>query len=203
MAAEPGSGTTDRDRDAPEFCVNFPRDLTPQLDVLTEALNGRGDDLGAIFSVLVDDLSVGVSSFAGLSITVAVKGEPVTLTAMNSPRAAASMLLPLSTGTQTGHVVFYAENPGAFTDLAAGTQFALGPGCDVIIDGHLPPPTALDAQLSLDAVTDRSTTNQALGFLIGQGYPPEQAQAELTRRAAAETGAAMNCPEGTADRPPT
>lgn len=165
--------------------MDFSRSLTARLAVLTEALASGGDDLRTMLTVLVDDLSAGISSFAGLSITVPVDGEPVTLTAMNSSTAAASMLLPLRAGTGAGHVVFYAENPGAFVDLAADAQFALGPGWGVVVDGHLPPPNALAAQRGLDAVTDRSTVNQGLGFLIGQGYPPERAHVELARRASA------------------
>lgn len=185
ITARPGPGTKDRDRDAPEFCVDFSRDLMTQLDVLTQALDASGDDLGVILAVLVEDLSAGTSSFAGLSITVTVDDEPVTLTAMNSATAAASLLLPLGPGNPTAQVVLYAQNPGAFIDLAADAQFAMGPACDIVIDGHLPPPTAVAAQRSLDLVSDRSSLNQALGFLIEEGHPPGRAQAELARRAAA------------------
>lgn len=170
--------------------MDFSPDLTTQLDVLTEALDGSGDDLRTILDVLVGDLSAGISSFAGLTITVSVDGEPVTLTAMNSLTAAASMLLPSTAGAQTGHVVVYAQNPGAFIDLAADAQFTLGAGGGVVVDGHLPPPTAFAAQRGLEGLADRSTINQAVGFLIGKGYPPDQAQAELVRRAAA-TGATV------------
>lgn len=166
--------------------MDFSPDLTTRLDVLTEALDGSGDDLRTILGVLVGDLSAGVSSFAGLTITVSVDGEPVTLTAPNSLTAAASMLLPLTSGAQTGHVVVYAQNRGAFIDLAADAQFALGPGSGgVVVDGHLPPPTASATQRGLDGLADRSTINQAVGFLIGKGYPPDQVHAELARRAAA------------------
>ncbi len=123
--------------------MELSRDLTTQLDVLTEALGGSGDDLLTILRVLVDDLSVGISSFAGLSVTLSVDGEPVTMTAMYSPTAAASVLLPLPAGNQAGYVVVYAQNPGACNDLAADIRIALADGGqDVVVDGHLPPPTA-------------------------------------------------------------
>lgn len=170
----------------------FSSDLMTQLDVLTEALDGSGDDLPTILGVLVDDLAGGISSFAGLSVTVSVGGEPVTMTAMNSSRAVASVLLPLTAGTRAGHIVFYAQNPGAFNDLAADAQFTLGTGGDIIVDGHLPPPTSAAAHRDLNGLTDRSTINQAIGFLIGQGYPPTQAQAELARRA---TAAGVSLPQ--------
>lgn len=172
--------------------MDFSADLTLQLDVLTEALDGNGDDLRTILSVLFDDLSVGISSFAGLTVTVSGDGEPVTMTVMNATTAAASVLLPLTRGTQGGHVVLYAQNPGAFIDLAADARITLGSGGDVVVDGHLPPPTASAGQRSLDAVTDRSAIDQALGFLIGQGYPPEEARTELDRRS---TAAGISLPE--------
>lgn len=165
--------------------MDLSRDLTTHLDVLTEALDGSGDDLSSILSVLVDDLSAGISSFAGLSITVSVDGEPVTMTAMNSPTAAASMLLPLTAGNRSGHVVFYAQNPGTFNDLAADARLILDPGDEIIVDGHLPSPTTFAVTSTLDAWTDRSTVDQAMGFLIGLGYPPDQARTELARRATA------------------
>lgn len=108
------------------------------------------------------------------------------MTAMNSHTAGTSMLLPLSAANTGGaHILLYALNPGAFTDLAVDARTATGLEDDVVIDGHLPPPTPFAAHRSLEAVADRSTINQALGLLIGEGYPPARAQTELTRRAAA------------------
>jgi hypothetical protein len=167
--------------------VDFSRDLTTQLDALTEALDGSGDDLHTILGVLVDDLSAGISSFVGLSITMPGGPEPITVTAMNSHTAATSMMLPLTSAMtgDGGHIVLYAENPGAFTDLAVDARTALGLGGDVVVDGHLPPPTPFDVRASVGALADRSSIDQAVGYLVGQGYPPGQAAVELRRRAAA------------------
>jgi hypothetical protein len=186
-AAGPGPGTTDSDRDAPECRVDFSRDVTTQLDALTEALDGSGDDLHTILGVLVDDLRAGISSFVGLSITVPGGQEPVTVTAMNSHTAATSMLLPLTSAMTAdgGYIVLYAETPGAFTDLATDARTVTGLGADVVVDGHLPPPTPFAVQAGVDALADRSSIDQAVGFLVGQGHPPAQAKAELARRAAA------------------
>ncbi|MGI8589401.1 MAG: hypothetical protein ACR2M5_00150 [Nakamurella sp.] len=163
--------------------MDFSRNLTMQLDVLTEALDGSGDDLDTIFGVLFDDLSVAITSFVGLSITVPAGQELVTVTAMNSHTAASSMLVPLNAANAGGgQIVFYAQNPGAFTDLAADTAIALGPGGDMVLDGHLPSPTSLR---SVEALADRSIINQGVGFLIEQGHSPAQAQTELGRRATA------------------
>jgi hypothetical protein len=164
--------------------VEFSRNLMTHLDALTEALDGSGDDLATILTVLADDLTVDISSFAGLSITVPVGGQPVTITAMHSDTAATSMLLQLTAETGGGHIVFYAHNPGAFTDLAADAHTMLGPhGGDIMVDGHLPPPTAVAAQAGLAFLADRATIDQAIGFLIERGDPPELARAELRRLA--------------------
>jgi hypothetical protein len=166
--------------------VQFSRNLIMHLDALTEALDGSGDDLATILTVLADDLTMDISSFTGLSITVPVGAQPVTITAMRSHTAATSMLLPLTAETGGGHIVFYAHNPGAFTDLAADARTMLGlDGGDIVVDEHLPPPTAVAAQAGLAVLADRATIDQAIGFLMEQGDPPELARAELRRRAAA------------------
>ncbi|MEO5834466.1 MAG: hypothetical protein ABIR83_13990 [Nakamurella sp.] len=165
--------------------MDFSTDLTAHLATLTEALNGSGDDLGTILGVLFDDLVVGISSFVGMSITVSAGQEPVTVTAMRSHAADASMLLPLGAVAGGGHIVLYAQNRGAFVDLAADARSLSDHSGEIIVDGHLPPPTAFAAHTSMDRLADRSSIDQALGFLIGQGYPPPQARAELTRRASA------------------
>ncbi|MET3808421.1 hypothetical protein ABIB25_005450 [Nakamurella sp. UYEF19] len=160
--------------------------MADQLDALSEALEGSGDDLNTILAVLVEDLTAAIASFAGLVITVTIAGEPVTVTAMNSHTASSSMLLPLTTppASATGaHLVLYAENPGAFVDLAADARATWDGGGSVVLDQHLPPPTAIEAQQGVDELADRSTVDQAIGFLIGQGHPPAQARTELSRRA--------------------
>jgi hypothetical protein len=165
--------------------VDLPRLLTHHLDALTAALDGSGDDLTAILTVLADDLTAAVASFAGLSITVVLDGEPITLTATSSATAATSLMLAFSSrmGAPPGNqIVFYAESPGALMDLAGEAKAQFGPGREVVLDGHLPPPTALAAR-TLDDLAQRSAVNQAVGFLIGQGYPPQHAHDELQRRA--------------------
>jgi len=113
------------------------------------------------------------------------------VTVMNAHTAATSLLLPLGeASTGGGHIALYAQNPGALTNLAADARIVRGRGGDTVIGGHLPPPTPFAAQRSVDALADRSSINQALGFLIGQGYPPAQAEAELGCRATA-TGASL------------
>jgi hypothetical protein len=108
---------------------------------------------------------------------------------MNSHTAGTSMLLPLTplTGIPDGsYLVLYAQNPGAFVDLAADAAATPGMGALVLLDQHLPPPSAFDVQQAVDDLAERSITEQAIGFLIEQGHPPAQARRELRRRAAAD-----------------
>jgi hypothetical protein len=167
--------------------VDFPSLFTDRLDALTDALDGSGDDLHAILSVLTDDLKAAVPSFVGLSVTVHVDGDAITVVAMNSRTAAASMLLPLAPLTglpDRSHMVFYAANPGAFIDLAADTRAAYGLDGDVVLDGHLPPPD-ITGLSGADELAERSDINQAIGVLIEDGHPPTLARRELDTRAAA------------------
>ena len=102
-------------------------------------------------------------------------------------------------------VVFYAATPGAFVDLAADLGYALdtptttpdgprSPAGDTDGDGqHNPghrnghPVIAVDANLpltvlesGLTGLDEPSSINQAIGFLMDQRHPPEQAHATLS-----------------------
>ena len=162
--------------------MDFRSRLTAQLDALSVTLEDSGDDLQAILSVLTDDLSAAVPSFVGLSVTVHVDGESVIIHVANPHAAAASMLLPLASpsGLAGGnHVVFYAGQHGAFTELAAA-HAAGGLDGRVILDRHLPPPR-LDGA---DGLVHRSEIDQAIGVLIEAGHHPDQARQHIHTRAA-------------------
>ncbi|MBM9475157.1 ANTAR domain-containing protein [Nakamurella flavida] len=156
--------------------------LTDQLDALTVALDGSGDDLPAILAVLVADLTAAISSFSGLVMTVTAGSQPLAVDVMISRVAATSLLLPLRTAPGD-RLVLYAQNPGAFVDLAADAERIPGFGTSVVLDRHLPPPTASDSRRLLNDLAERSAVDQAIGFLVDQGYPPGQAHPELLRRA--------------------
>ena len=110
-------------------------------------------------------------------------------------------------------VVFYAATPGALVDLAADLGHALqtsvifsSPGLSategddrhehepshrdghddgqgsVVMDADLPPRTLATGLTGLD---EASTINRAVGMLIDQGHPPDEAQSTLRRHAAA------------------
>lgn len=167
--------------------MDFPSSVISQLDTLSEALDDMGDDLHAVLAVLADDLRSVIPSFLGLSITVRMEDQPVTVTAIDSPTAGASMLLPLAAISDlptNGTLVFYAANPGAFVDLAADARAAYGLDGQVVLDRHLPI-RAGSRSRGEQGLLERCQINQAIGVLIDQGYPPDRARAELDRRSAA------------------
>lgn len=162
------------------------------LEHLSQALEGSGDDLAAILGVLQGALAAAVSSSTGLHVTIATAGDPVTVTAVGDPATArASMLLPLhliGDLPAPSAMVFYAAEPGAFTELAADTRATFGLDGHVEVDRHLPPPNLnnADSDITSDAaVQGRSAVDQAVGVLIDRGHPPEEARRELAARAAA------------------
>ena len=168
--------------------MEFPHVLSRDLAALTEALDNPGTDLQAVLAVLTDDLRTAVSSFIGLTMTVEVDGNQVTLTTLDSSRArtaGASLQLPLDVfgaGDTRGTVLFYAAHPGAFVDLAADSRRVLSLDGQVRIDGHL---TADPGHPGVTGLTDATLVNRAIGVLLDQGFSPHQAHDELRRRAAA------------------
>ncbi len=122
--------------------MEFPHVLCDQLAELSEALAEPGTDLQAILAVLIDDITAAVPSFLGLTMTLQIDGGPVTLTATDpdlAARANASIKLPVGpiAGGPAGTIIFYAHDPGAFTDLATSTRRAFNLDGQVVLDGHL------------------------------------------------------------------
>ncbi len=168
--------------------MQLPSSLPGRLAALTAALDEPGTDLHAVLAVLVDDLTAAVPSFLGLTMTVDVDGQPITLTAVDpdlTDAAGASMSVPLSqlVGVPAGMVVFYAYNPGAFVDLAADTRRAFDLDGQVVLDGHLDDFGPDGRARSFTGVEEASVIHRAIGVLIARGHPPEQARAELVDRA--------------------
>ena len=161
--------------------MTFVPQIPALLDPLNAALEGSGDDLTAILAVLIDDVTAAVPSFTGLYIAItAAAGYPITITTTDHAAVArASMLLPLhliSGLPAPSHIVFYAAQPGAFTDLAADTRNSYHLDGQIEIDRHLPPPDPdCTAAAAAIAAERRSAIDQAVGVLIDQGHPPEQA----------------------------
>ena len=164
--------------------MDIPVALASDLASLTAALGTPGTDLEALLAGLSESIRLAVPSCVGLSMTVVVDGFPLTLATVDEvAEVAASMRLPLSALGVAGPgcvVVFYSANPGAFVDLAADAAFALG-GDHPVLDADLHPPVATGLG-GLDAL---SAVNRAIGFLIGEGWTSEEADAELHLRARA------------------
>ena len=96
-------------------------------------------------------------------------------------------------------ITFYAATPGAFVDLAADLEYALdrpkhqrfgsdppqvGPDDHrVSVDRHLVPVSVVSGLFGL---AELSVISMAVGALIDRGHRPEDAPAELRRRADAE-----------------
>lgn len=148
---------------------------------------GSGVDLDGLLRGLVGTVRATVSSCTGLRLTVLVGGAEVVLDTFEGWSARAgvrtSLRLPLPTsGSLTASTLtLWAGNPGAFVDLAADLAVALDlPVTALVHDEDLPgatvPPGSGLAAFSL--------VHQAVGVLLGQGHTPEQAHAELERRAA-------------------
>jgi hypothetical protein len=124
-----------------------------------------------------------------------------------------SMRLPFATlgdgFNRDSRVVFYAATPGAFVDLAADLGHALqapvlfsrpppgatdgadGDGLNrghqdgqetIVLDADLPPRGTTSGLTGLD---EMSTISRAVGMLIDQGHPPDEANSTLQRRATA------------------
>jgi hypothetical protein len=125
--------------------MDVPASLSQQLSDLTDALDDPGIDRQAVLAALVRRLSAAIPSFVGLTMTLRVAGEPVTLTAIEPEdlrRARSSLQLPLDPLAGAGPdsaVVFYARDVGAFADLAAETGRLHGTDGQVLLDGQLPP----------------------------------------------------------------
>ena len=168
-------------------------------------------DLVESLAELVGHLRSTAASYSGLRLTMMADSSPITLTAFSAadhqPVTTSLRLLlsALDPGLDSGsRVIFYAEAPGAFVDLAADLSHALGApvaqhrGLEqdghigVERDGSLPPRIELDADLpplsrvsGLSGVTEFSTVNRAVGAMIEQGADPGKAHAILYRHAAA------------------
>jgi hypothetical protein len=154
---------------------------------LLSALSGLDDDIEGLLRGMVVDLKSAVPSAIGLSLTVHVSGQDVTLTTLDDDdnrSVGASILVPLGAAAAPSDgtcVVFYAETPGAFVDLSADLGWTTGlPAGMILLDQHLLLPVEGSAMTGL---RELSAINQAIGMLIEQGSTPESARTELDRLA--------------------
>jgi hypothetical protein len=90
---------------------------------------------------------------------------------------------PLAGAGPGSAVTFYAAAPGAFADLADAARLAWGLDGQVHLDQHLPA-QHLDGDRPDPPADDLhrfTVVNQAVGVLIAQGHPPDQAREHLRR----------------------
>jgi hypothetical protein len=177
-------------RDAPRaISMEISAALSAELKCLTDALDQPGIDLQQLLTGLADETRRAVDSFRGLTVIQVIDGYPATFTIFSKndggsgPMAtsASSVRLPLDgvgAAEPGSAIIFYAANPGAFTDFGADLAFSLGlPLTVLVLDGHLAP---ADPGPSL---RDLSHVNQALGILLDGGYLLPEARIELRRLA--------------------
>jgi hypothetical protein len=166
-------------------------DLEQLTAVLDQAPRRRVDLSRALRSL--DHLSVtAISSFLGVSITLQVDGQDVTLTSVAPSVLPAdlrsSLRMPLAAVAPglAGTVVFHAGRDGALDDLAAELRATLADG-GAGIRPERPAPTDLSPGVLVSGISgarELSAVNRAVGVLIGRGRTVEEARAELTELAA-------------------
>jgi hypothetical protein len=178
--------------------VDIPVTLAAHLAALTQALDTDDVDHETRLPTFADTVKIAVSSYTGLTITLALDGHTLSFTvhedrAATAP-AATSLQIPLAAlttpgpdaGNAAGTLLLYAATPGAFVDLAADLSYALGlDPTALVLDGHLPAPEAGHAVTGLDT---HFAIDQAIGVLIGRGHTPESARRELDRLASRDHG---------------
>lgn len=139
--------------------------------------------------VLTAHLTEAIASYLGLQVLLTEVGHPFRLTSFLRPGTShpvgTSIEIPLTAiglRDQSGKITFYAHQPGAFVDLAADLNYALGLDDRIIhVDDA---PGDVDSTSGIDGLNEISTINRALGVMIARGTPPDEALATLQREAA-------------------
>jgi hypothetical protein len=161
--------------------------LAADLGLLSLAVQDADDDLATRLQSFDADLRGAVSSYLGLTVTIALDEHEIAFS-MNehADEIRTSLRIPLTAvaGNDVGSsVVLYAAVAGAFVDLAADIGFALAMDASrLLLDEHLVPRIPVGAIIGLRA---QATINRAIGVLIERGYTPEWARAELRGHARA------------------
>lgn len=185
--------------------------LARALDELAASIDADATLIREPLGALIDDVQLTVLSYAGLRLTLADHGHPVTLTVFDPGVQAVdirtTVRLPIramSPLVQPGSVlVFYAHTRGAFVGLAADLGHALQlpvTSPDRARSGR--PPTEwdaaeLDASIGIDladvpqvlvseltGVAEQATIHRAIGVLLDRGHHPSETHRELSRHAA-------------------
>lgn len=166
-------------------------ELSVDLALLTQALDHPETDIVTTLHLLAAEARRAVPSYLGMSLTTAGEA-PFSFNALEEdPRpedVRNSLLVPLGPGgpydaaAAGSTLVLYAAQPGALVDLAADLSWLTGIAlAKYSLDQHL---STIARTPDEGTVHATSTINQAIGVLIGRGYPPEQAHDKLASQAA-------------------
>jgi hypothetical protein len=163
--------------------VRIPAAVAEQLRLLDENF-ARGGDLAQGLARLGRDVAVAVPSSVAVTILLDRMECEVGVSALAEPATVlASLAVPLSAGAFTGLLILRAGVAGAYLVLA--DDLAGSPDADdrpAEIDAHLSWPHGSSESLAA-ALADLRSIDRAIGVLVGQGFPPEEARHELERRA--------------------
>jgi hypothetical protein len=168
--------------------VRIPATVAEQLRLLHED-SDQGGDLAQWLTRLGRDVALVVPSSLAVTILLARMESEVSVSALAEPGTVlASLAVPLQAGAATGQLILRASTAGAYLLLADDLNGRLGPDHrPAEVDTHLSWPT-LGAESLAASLAELGPIDQAIGVLIDQGIPPEQARHELDRRAnAADT----------------
>lgn len=177
--------------------------LAADLAALTRALDDPDIDLETGLRDLAADLKRAVSSYTGLSMTIALDGHDVIFTVDDEPtiRPVTSLLIPLTAAADAAHIpartvgtlLLRAAAAGAFVDLSADLSYALGVDpATLVLDAHLTASVSRSAATGLDT---HFAIDQAIGVLIGRGHTPHAARDELHRLAGLDHGGLRSAAE--------
>jgi DNA-binding CsgD family transcriptional regulator len=175
------------------------------LALLTDALDEPGTDLREMLTMFTDHLAAAEASVLGVTITLILDGVAVTLSDHDADVAVtsnASLNLPFSAfipDVTDSTMVHYAAEVGAFADLTVVVTRSAGGGEHVPARGH---PALLRSGHSMEVtgLAEFSARNQAIGVLIDQGYPPDEARTELRRRASRDKATLDETAQNTLDQ---
>jgi hypothetical protein len=148
------------------------------------------DDTGRFATGLTQlgaSMAAAVPSCVSISVWLAVVGRDAPLTiGIHDGRVGpvlASLAVPWSLSAPCDIVLFQASEAGAFLLLADDLRVLLDPLLPLLVDEHLHIQPEAPAGRLLSSIADLSVVNRAVGILIDRGLPPEEARAELSRRA--------------------
>ena len=168
--------------------------LAAHFALLSQALEDPTIDLETGLRGFAVSVKAAVSSYTGLTMTIALDDYDISFTVHEdtAARPATSLLIPLAALTRiapvhaAGTLLLYAATPGAFIDLAADLSHALRiEPAALVLDGHLDPPAG---SVAVDGLEHHVALNEAIGILIGRGHTPESASNELQRLASLDHG---------------